>query len=89
MSQRRTPRKSVAYAKISSYDAYIIQNNKTFIENLLLYIFKHEISRKKIIRGKQENICTRKMSNVRSIISIFDIYILIAFEYALIANESF
>ena len=38
--------KSVAYAWKSNYDACIIQNNKA-CENLLLYIFKHEISRKK------------------------------------------
>ena len=50
---RREPHKSVVYA-------CIIQNNNA-CKNLLLYIFKHEISRKKIIRENEENNCTRKL----------------------------
>ena len=70
-AQRRTPRKSVAYTRNSSYDTYIIQNNKARENLLLLRIFKHEISRKKI-KGKKKIICTRKLSNVRKIISRFE-----------------
>ena len=39
----------------------------------------------KKIKGEEEKDSTRKLSNVRIIISIY----LIAFEYALIAKESF
>ena len=39
----------------------------------------------KKLKEKEENNCTRKLSNVRNILSIY----LIAFEYALIAKESF
>ena len=47
-AQRRTPRKSVAYAWNSSYDACLIQNNKA-CNDLLLYIFKHD-SRKSAVQ---------------------------------------
>ena len=44
---------------------------QTVVMMHIFIIFKHEISRKKI-RGKEENNCTRKLSNVCNIISIFD-----------------
>ena len=50
-------------------DIYNLNNRAC--ENLLFYIFKHEINRKKI-RRKEVNNCTRKLSNARNIISIFD-----------------